>query len=430
MMSIALLASCSDSDSDSGQPANTPELTVNKTEVSIEGIGGETTIEVSSSSTYTVTGGMGWVTATPADGNIKLKVEENLWQKAREAVLTLTNSEQMSQAITIKQEAQAYNDNHHYKLPVIFHVLYYKDTDEKQYVREGHMGKLLDLVNKLYDNCGVNIPIDFVPVTHTPEGELLPEPGVHRVKTKRSTYDPSMIMSGKTKEISEMMWDPSRYINVFVTKFTEIAIAGISQFPILPEPYELAGMSQAKKGSNINANPYPQCVCINNEYIYELPKSDNAYEMGDPSVTIAHELGHFLGLKHAFNQTDNGQTNWNEDTDHCTDTEPYNKFAYDQQLQQYLNTYGIITSKTSEAYGTYVMRIHSSTNKKFRSTNIMDYAVSDANRFTAQQNDRVRYVLHHGLYRPGPKDYSKAEIVEGPVTRQAETNNFKPHFID
>lgn len=43
------------------------------------------------------------------------------------------------------------------------------------------------------------------------------------------------------------------------------------------------------------------------------------------------------------------------------------------------------------------------TGEEFRSTNIMDYAYTEANRFTPQQAARIRYVLEHSPYIPGPK---------------------------
>ena len=39
----------------------------------------------------------------------------------------------------------------------------------------------------------------------------------------------------------------------------------------------------------------------------------------------------------------------------------------------------------------------------FRSTNVMDYAISDADRFTADQATRMRYVMLRSPFIPGPK---------------------------
>ena len=37
-------------------------------------------------------------------------------------------------------------------------------------------------------------------------------------------------------------------------------------------------------------------------------------------------------------------------------------------------------------------------------SNIMDYSISYANRFTEDQAERIRYILEHGAFVPGPKN--------------------------
>ena len=144
-------------------------------------------------------------------------------------------------------------------------------------------------------------------------------------------------------------------------------------------------------------------------------------------LILTHELGHFLGLYHAFNQLNNGNTNTSQDTDYCTDTPPYNKYQYDIRLTNYLTFNPAITSKSSEAYQTYVMRTNSQTGEEFRSTNIMDYAISDANSFSEQQKERVRYILQHALFMPGPKDYTGTDFT---ATKGASDFQFTPNYIE
>ena len=50
-----------------------------------------------------------------------------------------------------------------------------------------------------------------------------------------------------------------------------------------------------------------------------------------------------------------------------------------------------------------MMREDCDTGEEFRSTNIMDYAYTEANTFSPQQAARIRYVLEHSPYIPGPK---------------------------
>lgn len=423
LLAVAVFSGCSEDDED-------PVLTLQKTELTANAEGGEYTIGVTSTSEWTLSEVPAWVVAESSAtlDKLMLKVNENLGQESRSAEVTLTNAETLSQKVTIKQDAYAFSENHFYKLPVVFHVLYWNQNNKYHYVEEGHLQKVLDGVNQYYDDCGASMNFDFVMATEDPDGNKLEEPGVSREKWQYTTMDPSTFMGSGDPKYRDILWDPSKYINVVLYNFSDDLVLGIAQFPWLPEPFEMDGISQVKKGANLNENPYPQCVSINNKYIYDIPKGANGYSMSNVVATLSHELGHFLGLYHAFNQLLNGNMNSNEDSDYCTDTPPYNKYRYDVALTNYLTHYGDITSTTSDGYEEFVMRTNSKTGEQFRSTNIMDYAVSDANAFTTQQAERVKYILHHAVFVPGPKDYTGTDFT---TTRNSTSDfRFTPQFIE
>ena len=334
LLAVALFSGCSEDDED-------PVLTLQKSELAATAEGGEYTIEVASTSAWTISAAPSWVAAesSATQDKLVLKVSENLGQDSRSADVTLTNAENLSQKVTIKQDAYAFSENHFYKLPVVFHVLYWNENNKYHYVEKGHLQKVLDSVNQYYDNCGAAMNFDFVMATEDPDGNKLEEPGVSREKWQYTTMDPSAFMGSGDKKYKDILWDPSKYINVVLYNFSDELVLGIAQFPWLPEPFEMEGISQVKKGANLNENPYPQCVSINNKYIYDIPKGANDYSMSDVVGTLSHELGHFLGLYHAFNQLLNGNTNSNEDSDYCTDTPPYNKYLYDVKLSDILRRY-------------------------------------------------------------------------------------------
>lgn len=422
LFTMTLCFSCSDDDV-------TPALTIDETELTAEIGGSQYEIAVASTSAWTVSAAPAWVEwqVNEPQTLLTLTVDENLNQDKRTGTVTLTNEEGLSQSIAIEQEAYAYSENHHYKLPVVFHALYWNANNTQHYIEAGHLQKVMDRVNQYYRECGTDLNLEFVMATEDPEGNRLEEPGVSREKWQYTTMDCSSFMGSGEQRYKDLLWDTSKYINVMLYNFSDSQILGISQFPWLPEPYALEGISTAMKGANLEDNPYPQCVCINNKYIYDLTNDDEAYSVSDIAVTLAHELGHFLGLYHAFNQLETGNTNTSQDTDYCTDTPPYNKFQYDTKLTNYLTYNPAITSKSSEAYQTFVMRTNSQTGQEFRSTNIMDYAVSDANSFSEQQKERVRYILQHALFMPGPKDYTGTEF-----TRAGGASDFKftPQYIE
>ena len=75
---------------------------------------------------------------------------------------------------------------------------------------------------------------------------------------------------------------------------------------------------------------YPHCVSINSNYIY-VNSNNEYYYTTDVYNTLAHELGHYLGLHHAFSE-DGDNTDLCEDTDYCTDTPTYNITKYTEWI--------------------------------------------------------------------------------------------------
>ena len=70
-----------------------------------------------------------------------------------------------------------------------------------------------------------------------------------------------------------------------------------------------------------------------------------------------------------------------------------------------------------------LMREDCDTGEEFRSTNIMDYAYTEANRFTLQQAARIRYVLEHSPYIPGPK--VRLPEQQATTTKATRMNTYK-----
>ena len=94
-------------------------------------------------------------------------------------------------------------------------------------------------------------------------------------------------------------------------------------------PFTVKGANSLAGLSEINVShlelenlSFPYCVSINSLFINE-ESTGNTYNTADITVTLAHELGHYLGLHHVFSETEN--KNSCEDTDYCADTPTYNK---------------------------------------------------------------------------------------------------------
>lgn len=157
---------------------------------------------------------------------------------------------------------------------------------------------------------------------------------------------------------------------------------------------------------------YPHGVNINSLAIYEDRYSGNKNNSMAAVVTLAHELGHYLGLYHSFDEDPNGGLATNcIDSDYCTDTPSYNRDAYLQLYQAYAYQYGGY-DKVPLSLG--AKRIDCDTDEYFTSYNLMDYECSYADRFTPQQRARVRNVLTYSPLIPGPKKGSAATRVAVP----------------
>lgn len=382
------------------------------------------TLKVEGNVEWILTSTASWCTPHVASGNgsseVRVAISANDEQGERSATLTISSADAtLAQQVTFTQQRLTPDSTTHYRLPVVFHVLYNKESNKKQNVVEGHLAELIGEVNKLYAQCGVDLGMEFVMATHDPEGNLLEEPGVDRHKINEATLNSSFFMGyGRDpKKYCTYMWDPNRYINIFIYTFEDKGILGISHFPYAIKPHAMEGLAELETDAPWEELPWPQCVSINNEYIYS---HEAYYTMTDVVNTLAHELGHFLGLRHAFSEDpETYDRDICLDSDFCTDTPTYNKVAYDKFMQGCMQSGGSIDDNEKQLL---LMREDCETGEEFRSTNIMDYAYTEANRFTPQQAARIRYVLEHSPYIPGPKVRLPEQML---ATKAARVNEYK-----
>ena len=381
-------------------------------------------IKVESNMGWKLTSDAAWCVSHITEGvgsaEVSVSVAANDGAYGRSATLVLACSEGgYTHQVSITQQCLTPDSTTHYRLPVVFHVLYKSESNKKQNVIEGHLAELIGEVNKLYAQCGVDLRMEFVMATYDPEGNLLEEAGVDRHKINEATINSSFFMGygREPKKYCTYMWDPDRYINIFTYAFEDKAILGISHFPYAIKPHAMEGLTELEHDADWSELPWPQCVSINNEYIYS---HEAYYTMTDVVNTLAHELGHFLGLRHAFSEDpETYDRDICLDSDFCTDTPTYNKVAYDKFMQGCMQSGGSIDDNEKQLL---LMREDCETGHEFRSTNIMDYAYTEANRFTPQQAARIRYVLEHSPYIPGPKVRLPEQM---PATKAARVNEYK-----
>ena len=307
-------------------------------------------------------------------------------------------------------------------LPVVFHVFYADENDATQKVPAERLRQVLDNVNRLYQGVysgagNANIRFLLTPVDKA--GNRLDEPGVEYIKLEESEYpiDPYVLMNDKSGKYKRYMWDPNRFINVYVYHFkqakTNGTTLGISHMPISAKgEHELEGLLAVQaRHLTLDNLPTPFCVSVNSKYVNE---ESNRYKdwpnlpflrinSADFNVTLAHELGHYLGLFHVFGEEDGEYIDGFKDTDYCKDTPTYNKVAYDKFLAEYIQTHNAQTINLKD-----LLKRTGSDGKTFDSNNIMDYAISLGHTFTQDQTERMRHVLNYSLLIPRPGSRSRS----------------------
>ena len=150
----------------------------------------------------------------------------------------------------------------------------------------------------------------------------------------------------------------------------------------------------------------------------------------DGSITLAHELGHYFGLRHAFSEANVGCL----DTDYCEDTESYDYQEYTMFVQQ---IYQLMEEQGQDYADSFDWEclFERSTCKgaKFVSHNIMDYAYSYLDEFTADQRLRVRHVLDYSPMIPGPKQtrayLSTKAVSDAPMDLPFSVSNCGPRGL-
>ena len=227
-----VLIGCSDSDSDS----DSATLEISQStfdDVSPEG----TTIKVSitCNSTWRTSSNQNWCIPNlqngSNDGELVLTIHANNTSEERNATVTIM-AKKTNKTIKITQSPSTSTANeHHYKLPVIFHVLYKNHNDRKQYVDKGRLAQIINACNltyknKIYQNSKYNISqdmnLEFVMATEKPDGTTLEEAGVERIEWDEVPMSCEQFMDGKdknqAKKYAEMLWNPKVYINIFRKK--------------------------------------------------------------------------------------------------------------------------------------------------------------------------------------------------------------------
>lgn len=384
LFAIAMLGGC-------GNGNNILEVTASGYSVDYDQ--NEITLSITASDSWSIDIDQDWCMATPSSGSgdreVTVTINANLTTQSRSANIYITSSNVDIVTITIEQSGSP-ESGYFYQLPVVFHTLYSDASDPNQYITAERLAEVVDYCNQIYSQEGNDMNFELVLATEDPDGNELDEPGVDRVYMLNSVYDEADFLSSEDSSLNSLIvWDCNSYINIYTYTFTTSSHLGISILAYTNQDDPLEGLVVGTPYYQYNDPSYVHGVHLNNTYAY-VDASAN-YNSTDFKSTMAHELGHYLGLYHPFSESDCSET------DYCDDTPNYNYELYTEELTELV--------KSSKNLTFYDLTLRTACDgAQFSATNIMDYDYCYFSGFTADQKTRVRHVLENSPLIPGPKN--------------------------
>lgn len=277
-----------------------------------------------------------------------------------------------------------------YIVPLVFHIL---SSDPESVPDEAIFTALKELNDAFAhrnaysgDTNGVNTHIQFCMARTRPDGGWTN--GIDRVNTFYGDHDFDMEM-GKPQD--QIIWDPSRYVNVWLVNSI--------QSELKPSEFKCGLWSRMRVGGYAS-----------------LGGGFGAVVGGLGAPLVAHELGHYLSLLHTFDGMDCKNTDCLSDGDRVCDTPP------DKSIKGSPCSDPENSCNTDTVSGPFTKDVADNI------SNFMDYSSPCPTVFTQGQTDRMRSFLE--LYVGGALINSTVCTPPCTDTVQAKFNwNSNPHPI-
>lgn len=324
--------------------------------------------------------------------SLLIRVGVNLVENSREVIWKVSSGNE-TEEIQIRQDGAT--EEYLYRLPTVFHILgsSVESLDEEL---EDRLLYLLEKANAFYrgeNRRKIDVNLEFVPVTTTPDGKKLERPGIswehyHGGEDGGNGYpeiNPFDFMDNKNGDI-ERLWDPNKYINVYIFYYVfEVTASGYAALPYTPQNNALEGLLVDDRYYLMLPDDFVPSVTINRKNIYDTENTPIGRQDVGCAIFI-HELGHYFGLRHVFAVNDTTLT------DYCDDTPHYDRRVYTAWL----------TANRDAEWSEKIKRI-AEDGTVFISTNIEDYTAGYVDEITPDQRKRIRHVLNYSPMVPGPK---------------------------
>ncbi|MFN8237406.1 MAG: PKD domain-containing protein [Chitinophagales bacterium] len=257
---------------------------------------------------------------TPLKRTCKTKIPSLEWENDFQQKIT--------QYLAAQQNPQARMMTD-YTIPVVVHIVYWNAT---QNISQAQVNSQIDVLNKDYAGIGLNVGnvptafaslvantnIQFCLAQKKPDGTTMDEAGIDRVDAQGMGFSNPGTFGWLSNYVDATIkpatiWDPTKYCNIWVLPLED----GTLGYATFPAASTLSGISAGDVGSNTDDG-----VVIG--YIYFGDNIGTAagsapYNRGR---TVSHEIGHWLGLRHIWGDSNCG-------TDYCNDTPTQQSENYD-----------------------------------------------------------------------------------------------------
>lgn len=209
--------------------------------------------------------------------------------------------------------------NEVFTIPVVVHVIHDGDAiGQNENIADGQVLSQITVLNQDFrkmegtpgfntNPVGADTGIEFCLAKRDPQGFYTS--GIKRHKVNNSTLTLTQMEEFKT----QTQWDPEKYLNIWVVQAVVMDLGGIMGYAQFPTDSGLEGLDDP--GNPTTANTDGIVMVYGGFGSSDLYPAGNYFAGADKGQITAHEVGHFLGLRHIWG--DMGDCNG---TDFCNDT--------------------------------------------------------------------------------------------------------------
>ena len=197
-------------------------------------------------------------------------------------------------------------------LPVVVHVIHNgENPGGGSNISQAQVQSQIEVLNEDFrrkpgtngfnsDPQGADIEIEFCLAAVDPDGNLLAEPGIHRVNRNTFNFSAPPHSAGYINNTIKpaTIWDPNQYMNIWVVD-TRITASGKISLGFAQAP-----SSSGLPGLSLNAGPeQTDGIVINYRAFGNNESPEGPFDLIEPYTTgrtTTHEVGHWLGLLHTW----------------------------------------------------------------------------------------------------------------------------------